>query len=43
MLTIALAGEGGGAGEGSAIAASPAVDHLLLARSGDPESLRRFR
>ncbi|MBV9094190.1 MAG: SIS domain-containing protein [Streptosporangiaceae bacterium] len=31
LLTIALA-----AGDGGAIAASPAVDHLLLARSDDP-------
>ena len=31
MLTIALAG-----GDGGAIASTPAVDHLLLARSDDP-------
>jgi D-sedoheptulose 7-phosphate isomerase len=31
MLTVALAG-----GDGGAIAGSPAVDHLLLARSPDP-------
>jgi D-sedoheptulose 7-phosphate isomerase len=34
MLTIALAG--GPGGDGGAIGASPAVDHLLLARSADP-------
>jgi D-sedoheptulose 7-phosphate isomerase len=31
LLTVALAG-----GDGGAIAASPAVDHLLVARSADP-------
>ena len=35
MLTIALAG-----GDGGAIAASPAVDHLLVARSADPRIVK---
>lgn len=43
MLTIALAGAGGGAGEGGAIAASPAVDHLLLARSGDARIVKEIQ
>jgi D-sedoheptulose 7-phosphate isomerase len=43
MLTIALAGEGGGAGGASAIAASPAVDHLLLARSADPRIVKEIQ
>ncbi|HEX4656359.1 MAG TPA: SIS domain-containing protein [Streptosporangiaceae bacterium] len=43
MLTIALAGEGGGAGEDGAIAASPAVDHLLLARSDDPRIVKEIQ
>jgi D-sedoheptulose 7-phosphate isomerase len=38
MLTIALAG-----GDGGAIAASPAVDHLLLARSGDPRIVKEIQ
>jgi len=38
MLTIALAG-----GEGGAIAASPAVDHLLLARSADPRIVKEVQ
>ncbi len=37
MLTIALAGGGGGA-----IAASPAVDHVLVARSGDPRIVKEM-
>jgi D-sedoheptulose 7-phosphate isomerase len=37
MLTVALAG-----GEGGAIAASPAVDHLLLARSADPRVVKEI-
>jgi D-sedoheptulose 7-phosphate isomerase len=49
LLTIALAGEGGGAEEGgraggiSAIASSPAVDHLLLARSTDPRIVKEIQ
>jgi D-sedoheptulose 7-phosphate isomerase len=35
MLTIALAG-----GDGGAIGASPAVDHLLVARSADPQIVK---
>ncbi len=35
LLTIALAG-----GDGGAIAASPAVDHLLVARSTDPRIVK---
>jgi D-sedoheptulose 7-phosphate isomerase len=35
LLTIALAG-----GDGGAIAASPAVDHLLVARSADPRIVK---
>jgi D-sedoheptulose 7-phosphate isomerase len=35
MLTIALAG-----GDGGAIAASPAVDHVLVARSADPRIVK---
>jgi D-sedoheptulose 7-phosphate isomerase len=38
MLTIALAGGGGGA-----IAASPAVDHLLLTRSTDPRIVKEMQ
>ena len=37
MLTIALVG-----GEGGAIAASPAVDHLLAARSDDPRIVKEM-
>jgi D-sedoheptulose 7-phosphate isomerase len=37
MLTIALVGGGGGA-----IAASPAVDHVLVARSGDPRIVKEM-
>jgi D-sedoheptulose 7-phosphate isomerase len=48
LLTIALAGEGGGeeggrAGRVSAIASSPAVDHLLLARSADPRIVKEIQ
>ena len=39
LLTIALAGEGGG----NAIASSPAVDHLLLARSTDPRIVKEIQ
>jgi D-sedoheptulose 7-phosphate isomerase len=35
LLTIALAG-----GDGGAVAASPAVDHLLVARSADPRIVK---
>jgi D-sedoheptulose 7-phosphate isomerase len=35
LLTIALTG-----GDGGAIAASPAVDHLLVARSADPRIVK---
>jgi D-sedoheptulose 7-phosphate isomerase len=35
LLTVALAG-----GDGGAIAASPAVDHLLVARSADPRIVK---
>jgi D-sedoheptulose 7-phosphate isomerase len=38
LLTIALAG-----GDGGAIAASPAVDHLLLARSADPRIVKEIQ
>jgi D-sedoheptulose 7-phosphate isomerase len=38
LLTIALAG-----GDGGAIAASPGVDHLLLARSGDPRIVKEIQ
>jgi len=38
MLTIALAG-----GDGGAAAASPAVDHLLLARSADPRIVKEVQ
>ena len=38
MLTIALAG-----GDGGAIASSPAVDHLLLARSADPRIVKEIQ
>jgi len=38
LLTIALAG-----GDGAAIAASPAVDHLLLARSADPRIVKEIQ
>ena len=37
MLTIALAG-----GDGGAIAAGPAADHVLLARSGDPRVVKEM-
>ena len=37
MLTIALAG-----GEGGAIAASPAADHVLVARSDDPQIVKEM-
>jgi D-sedoheptulose 7-phosphate isomerase len=37
LLTVALAG-----GKGGAIAASPAVDHLLLARSADPRVVKEI-
>ena len=37
MLTVALAG-----GDGGAIAASPAVDHLLVARSADPRMVKEM-
>jgi D-sedoheptulose 7-phosphate isomerase len=44
LLTIALAGEEGGrAGRVSAIASSPAVDHLLLARSTDPRIVKEIQ
>jgi len=38
LLTIALAG-----GDGGAIASSPAVDHLLLARSADPRIVKEIQ
>ena len=38
MLTIALAG-----GDGGPIAASPAVDHTLLARSDDPQVVKEIQ
>jgi len=38
LLTIALAG-----GDGGAIAASPDVDHLLLARSADPRIVKELQ
>ena len=38
MLTIALAGGGGGA-----IAACPAVDHLLVTRSSDPRIVKEMQ
>jgi D-sedoheptulose 7-phosphate isomerase len=38
LLTIALAG-----GDGGAIAASPAADHLLLARSADPRIVKEIQ
>ena len=38
LLTIALAG-----GDGGAIAASPVVDHLLLARSADPRIVKEIQ
>ena len=38
LLTIALAG-----GDGGTIAASPGVDHLLLARSGDPRIVKEIQ
>ena len=38
LLTIALAG-----GDGGAIAASPAVDHTLLASSGDPQVVKEIQ
>jgi D-sedoheptulose 7-phosphate isomerase len=38
LLTIALAG-----GDGGAVAASPAADHLLLARSADPRIVKEIQ
>jgi D-sedoheptulose 7-phosphate isomerase len=38
LLTIALAG-----GDGGALAASPAVDHLLVAPSGDPRIVKELQ
>ncbi len=38
MLTIALVG-----GDGGAIAACPAVDHLLITRSGDPRIVKEMQ
>ncbi len=38
MLTIALAG-----GDGGAIASSPAVDHVILARSADPRIVKEIQ
>lgn len=38
MLTIALAG-----GDGGAIAACPAVDHLLVTRSPDPRVVKELQ
>jgi D-sedoheptulose 7-phosphate isomerase len=38
LLTIALAG-----GDGGAVASSPAVDHLLLARSTDPRIVKEIQ
>jgi D-sedoheptulose 7-phosphate isomerase len=38
LLTVALAG-----GDGGAVAASPAVDHLLLARSSDPRIVKEIQ
>lgn len=38
MLTIALVG-----GDGGAIAASPAVDHLLITRSADPRIVKELQ
>ncbi len=38
LLTIALAG-----GDGGAIAASPGVDHLLLARAADPRIVKEIQ
>ena len=38
MLTIALA-----SGDGGAIASSPAVDHLILARSADPRIVKEIQ
>jgi D-sedoheptulose 7-phosphate isomerase len=38
LLTIALAG-----GDGGAIAASPHIDHLLLARSADPRIVKEIQ
>jgi len=38
MLTIALAG-----GDGGPIAASPAVDHTLLASSDDPQVVKEVQ
>jgi D-sedoheptulose 7-phosphate isomerase len=44
LLTIALAGEGGGAEGGvSQIASLPGVDHLLLARSTDPRIVKEIQ
>jgi len=39
LLTVALVG-GAGGGDGGAIAASPAVDHALVARSDDPQVVK---
>ncbi len=38
LLTVALAG-----GDGGAVAASPGVDHLLLARSSDPRIVKEIQ
>jgi D-sedoheptulose 7-phosphate isomerase len=38
MLTVALAG-----GDGGALAASPDVDHLLVARSADPRTVKEIQ
>jgi D-sedoheptulose 7-phosphate isomerase len=38
LLTVALAG-----GDGGAVAASPVVDHLLLARSADPRIVKEIQ
>jgi D-sedoheptulose 7-phosphate isomerase len=38
LLTVALAG-----GDGGALAASPAVDHLLVARSDDPQVVKEVQ
>jgi D-sedoheptulose 7-phosphate isomerase len=44
LLTIALAGEEGGrTGRVGPIASSPAVDHLLLARSTDPRIVKEIQ
>ncbi|MEU5868209.1 SIS domain-containing protein [Nonomuraea sp. NPDC047529] len=41
LLTVALVG-GDGGGDGGAIGRSPAVDHVLAARSGDPCVVREI-